>query len=72
MSLKDYHEICGWYLCRQHYWSVATNVSVKLGSIRHSSGPEYESSLEVGLADYSIFDEGWSTEDLIVQNYLHP
>jgi hypothetical protein len=31
---------------------------VKLGSIRHSSGPEYESSLEVASSDCRIANHG--------------
>jgi hypothetical protein len=72
MSLRDYHKICDWYLGRQHSWSASSNVSMKLGSIRYSSGPEYESSLEVGCIDCSIHDLGWSTMDPIIKDYLHP
>lgn len=48
------------------------NVSVKLGSIRHSSGPEYESCLEVAWADCEIYDEGWSMQDPIIDSYWRP
>jgi hypothetical protein len=72
ISLRDYHEICDWHLFRGHHWSVSPNVSVKLGSIRHSSGPEYESSLEVASYDCIIDNSGWATMDPIVDKYLHP
>jgi hypothetical protein len=72
MSLRHYHEICDWYLHRRYYWSVSPNVSVNLGSIRHSSGLEYESSLEVASYGCIIADSGWATMDPIVDNYLHP
>jgi hypothetical protein len=71
-SLHDYHEICYWHLRRWKHWSVSSNVSVKLGSIRHWSGPEYESSLEVASSDCRIIDRGWATMDPIVDNYWHP
>jgi hypothetical protein len=70
MSLREYHKICDWYLYRQHYWSVSPNVSGKLGSIRYSSGPEYEGSLEVASSDCGIDDRGWSTMDPIVEGHL--
>jgi hypothetical protein len=72
MSLRDYHTVCHWHLGWWHSWSVSPNVSVKLGSIRYSSGPEYESSLEVASYDCIIYDSGWATMDPIVDNYLHP
>jgi hypothetical protein len=72
MSLRDYHIICDLYLRRLHYSLVSPNLSVKLGSIRYSSGPEYEGSLEVTSSNCSIADSGWATMDLIVENYLHP
>jgi hypothetical protein len=72
MSLQGYHEICCWYLYRPRYWSVSLNDSVKLGSIRYSSEPEYERSLEVASTDCGIFDEGWSTADPIIRDYWHP
>jgi hypothetical protein len=72
MSLREYHDICSWHLCRPHYWSISTNVSVKLGSIRYSSGSEYEGFLEVASHDCSIDDAGWATMDPLVEDNLHP
>jgi hypothetical protein len=72
MSLQDYHKICYLHLGWGHSCSVTTNVSVKLGSIRYSSAPEYESSLEVASCDCRINDQGWSTMDAIVEGNLHP
>jgi hypothetical protein len=72
ISLREYHKICDWYLGRQHSWSVTTNVSVKLGSIHYSSGPEYKSSLGVASSDCGIYDGGWSTIDPIVEGHMHP
>jgi hypothetical protein len=69
MSLHEYHEICDYHLGYWHTFSVSTNLPVKLGSILHSSGLEYESSLEVASSDCRIVDGGWATMDLIVENY---
>jgi hypothetical protein len=70
MLLRDYHRICDWHLGLWHSWSVSPDVSVKLGSIRHSLGREYESSFEVASSDCRIFDEGWSTMDPIVEGHV--
>jgi hypothetical protein len=72
MSLRDYHNICDWYLGYKQYRSVSPNFSVKLGSIRYLSRPEYESSLEVASSDFTIGDSGWAKMDPICENYLHP
>ncbi|KAJ7741284.1 hypothetical protein B0H16DRAFT_1565184 [Mycena metata] len=72
MSLHNYHQICYRHLGRWHSGSVSTNVPVKLGSIRRSSGPEYESSLEVASSDFRIYADGWTTVDPNIENYLHP
>jgi hypothetical protein len=72
MSLRDYHGICDGYLAHVDSWLVSPNVSVNLGSIRYSSRPEYEGSLEVASSDCRIYDLGWSTMDQIVEGYLHP
>jgi hypothetical protein len=71
MSLQDYHQICYWHLFRWHTWSISTNVSVKLGSMHHFSGSEYDSSLEVAYWDSRINDNGWSTMDSIIENCWH-
>jgi hypothetical protein len=71
MSLREYHKLCDWYLGRPHHWSVSPNVSVKLGSIRYSSGPEYEGSLEVASSNCSMADSGWATMNPIVEKYLN-
>jgi hypothetical protein len=72
ISLKDYHEICYWHLCRVQYWSVSPNASVELGSLRYSSGPEYEGSLKVASYDCGIDDSGWATVDPIIEGHIHP
>jgi hypothetical protein len=72
VSLREYHDICARHRCRTHYWSVSPNVSVNLGSIRYSSGPEYESSLEVAPSDCTVYDLGWATMDTIALGNLHP
>jgi hypothetical protein len=72
MSLHDYHEICYWHPSRERYWPISTDESVKLGSIRHRSGPEYENSLEVASSECGIYDEGWGTMDPIVEGHAHP
>jgi hypothetical protein len=72
MSLEDYQKICDWHLSRRNYWSVSPNVSVKLGSICYSSGPEYENSSEVASANCGIYDLGWATMDPIVEGHLRP
>jgi hypothetical protein len=72
ISLRDYHTICDWHIARLHSWPVSPNVSVKLGSIRYLSGPEYENSSEVTSVDCRIYDYGWSTMDPIVDSNLHP
>jgi hypothetical protein len=72
MSLRDYHKICHLYLCDLHCWLVPSNVSVKLGSICYSWGPEYESSLEVASSNCGIYDRRWSTMDPIVEDHSHP
>jgi hypothetical protein len=72
VSLREYHDICAWHLCRTHYWSVSPNVSLNLGSIRYSSGTEYESSLEVASSDCRIYDLGWAAMDPLVEGNLHP
>jgi hypothetical protein len=72
MSLREYHKICDLYLGHLRRWLVSSNVSVKLGSIRYSSRPEYENSSEVTSVDCRIYDYGWSTMDPIVDSHLHP
>ncbi|KAJ6535080.1 hypothetical protein B0H19DRAFT_1080480 [Mycena capillaripes] len=42
----------------------AASTTVKLGFIRHSSGPEYESSIELAFtSNCGFYDFGWSTRD---------
>jgi hypothetical protein len=72
ISLRDYHEICDQYLGHGHLLSVSPHVSVKLGSIRCSSGPEYEGSLEVASSDCGTYDRDWGTMDPIVEGHIHP
>ncbi|KAJ7835180.1 hypothetical protein B0H14DRAFT_2590446 [Mycena olivaceomarginata] len=72
MSLQNYHKICCWHLFCWRNWSISTNTSVKLGSIRHFSGPEYENSLEVAYWDCRILDHSWSMKDPIIEDYWHP
>ncbi|KAJ6534288.1 hypothetical protein B0H19DRAFT_1323887 [Mycena capillaripes] len=49
MSLQHYHSICYWHLNRSYHLLISTNISVNLGTIRHFSGPEYESSFEIAF-----------------------
>jgi hypothetical protein len=51
---------------------VSTDMPVKLGSTCHLSGLQYESSLEVASADCKTLDIGWTTMDMIVENFWHP
>ncbi|KAJ6526353.1 hypothetical protein B0H19DRAFT_1084456 [Mycena capillaripes] len=50
-----------------HYFPISTNVSVKLGSIRHFTGAEYENSFEFAFTSKCVVDDRrWSTEDHII------
>jgi hypothetical protein len=72
ISLQDYYKICCRYLDCPQYWLVSPNVSVKLESIRYSSGPKYEGSLEFASSNCGIYDPGWATVDPIVEDYWPP
>ncbi|KAJ6449986.1 hypothetical protein C8R45DRAFT_1128491 [Mycena sanguinolenta] len=68
MSLNNYHSICSWDLGQVRNFTISTHVPIRLGSIRQSSGAEYEKSFEVAFAsDWEAVDHGWRTEDLIVE-----
>ncbi|KAJ6545257.1 hypothetical protein B0H19DRAFT_1075599 [Mycena capillaripes] len=70
ISLQAYHSICDFHLAWWHQFPISTNVSVQLGSIRHFTGLEYESSFEIAFAPECVVDDrGWSTEDAIIENY---
>ncbi|KAJ7722580.1 hypothetical protein B0H14DRAFT_2642101 [Mycena olivaceomarginata] len=61
---RNYHDICGFSLCLTHWFSVSSEISVQLGSIRHFPTAEYENSFEIAVvSDHAIFDGGWQTED---------
>lgn len=73
IALQDYHDICCFHLSRWHNLSISTNVPVKLQSIRHFSGLEYEKSFEIAFApDCGVDDGGWSTEDPIIERLWNP
>jgi hypothetical protein len=62
ISLQAYHKTCSFDLAEWHDFPISTNVSVKLGSIGHFTGPGYENSFEIAFApDVVIDDQGWST-----------
>jgi hypothetical protein len=67
MSLQDYHDVCEQHLRQWHQLWVASHVLVKLESIRHLSGSEYENSLEIACVGCRVYDEGWSRRDLSVE-----
>ncbi|KAF7344250.1 hypothetical protein MVEN_01716300 [Mycena venus] len=68
MSLNDYHNICSWDLDQLRNFTISTHVPIRLGSIRQSSGAEYENSFEIAFAsNWEAVDHGWRTEDLIVE-----
>ncbi|KAJ7464888.1 hypothetical protein B0H11DRAFT_2240316 [Mycena galericulata] len=49
------------------YLPISTNVSVKLGSLRHFTGAEYENSFEFAFtSECVVVDRSWSTEDHII------
>ncbi|KAJ6532573.1 hypothetical protein B0H19DRAFT_1241902 [Mycena capillaripes] len=70
LLLQAYQYICYFHLAQLHTFSISTNDSVQLGSIRHFTGLEYKNSLEIAFAsDVMVDDGGWSTEDVIIENY---
>ncbi|KAJ7206878.1 hypothetical protein GGX14DRAFT_396812 [Mycena pura] len=61
---REYHSICALHLSWFVRFSISTDASVQIGSIRHLSGTEYEPSLEIAIVPKHLLDEeGWSTED---------
>ncbi|KAF8214505.1 hypothetical protein K438DRAFT_1801553 [Mycena galopus ATCC 62051] len=70
ISLVNYHRLCNWHLGRCGQLIVPTNMPIQLGSIRHISSAEYESSLEIALlANLKVIDSGWLTEDPNTQDH---
>ncbi|KAF8214565.1 hypothetical protein K438DRAFT_2137811 [Mycena galopus ATCC 62051] len=64
ISLVDYHCLCHWHLGQLGQLTAPTNMPIQLGSIRHISGAEYESSLEIAFsANLKLIDRGWITSD---------
>jgi hypothetical protein len=73
MSLEDYHSTCCWDLFQPHNFTISTHASIKLGSVRQSSGEEYENSCEIAYAsDCGTVDDGWRTEDANIEGYWKP
>ncbi|KAJ6543016.1 hypothetical protein B0H19DRAFT_1268193 [Mycena capillaripes] len=73
ISLQTYYHICYLLLAQAHVLPISTNVSVKLGSIRHFPSPEYEHSFEIAIApSHVVNDRGWSTEDLNIDDQWNP
>ncbi|KAF8214547.1 hypothetical protein K438DRAFT_1749652 [Mycena galopus ATCC 62051] len=69
ISLVDYHYLCSWHLGPLCLLTVQTNMVIQLGSIRHTAGAEYESSLEIALsANLKVVDSGWLTGDPNIQD----
>lgn len=67
ISLQAYHNACYFHLAQLHYFPISTNVSVKLGSIRHFTGAEYENSFEFAFtSEFVVDDRSWSTEDHMI------
>ncbi|KAJ7037217.1 hypothetical protein C8F04DRAFT_1331610 [Mycena alexandri] len=67
ISLQAYHNACYFHLAQLHYFPISTNVSVKLASIRHFTGAEYENSSEFAfMSECGIDDRSWSTEDHMI------
>ncbi|KAJ7854212.1 hypothetical protein B0H14DRAFT_2756948 [Mycena olivaceomarginata] len=67
ISLQAYHNACCFHLAQLHYFPISTNVSVKLGSIRHFTGAEYENSFEFAFTSECVVDDrSWSTEDHMI------
>jgi hypothetical protein len=70
---RDYHAICDFHLSRYRWVSVSTDVLVHMGSIRHFSGVEYDSSFEIAVvSDDGDFDGGWRTEDPDIEDCWLP
>ncbi|KAJ7679462.1 hypothetical protein DFH06DRAFT_1166668 [Mycena polygramma] len=64
MSLEDYRGICYVYLgLRQRpFFFISTDITVKLGSIRHVPTAEYEDSFEIARVPCrQVHDYGWAT-----------
>jgi hypothetical protein len=73
MSLQHYHSICYWHLNRPYHLLISMNISVNLGTIRHFSGLDYESSFEISFAtDCGVYDAGWLTRDPSIEDFWNP
>ncbi|KAJ7111710.1 hypothetical protein C8R44DRAFT_882772 [Mycena epipterygia] len=75
ISFEDYHRTCAEHLSKKNTYRIpiATHVSVKLGTLIHDLGPEFNSATEIACLPDCIFrDCGWEWvpegESVVMEN----